>query len=32
MAMLSLLTFTVVAIALGMPLVVTLLWGEVEKA
>ena len=30
MAMLSLLTFAVVAVALGMPLVVPLIWGPIE--
>ena len=32
MAMLNLLTFVVVAIALGMPLVVPLMWGPIENA
>jgi hypothetical protein len=30
--MLNLLTFTIVAVALGMPLVVPLMWGPVENA
>ena len=32
MAMLHLLTFAVVAVALGMPLALPLLWGQVESA
>jgi|EndMetStandDraft_8_1072994.scaffolds.fasta_scaffold719431_2 hypothetical protein len=32
MAMLNLLTFAAVAVALGMPLVVPLMWGQIEKA
>jgi hypothetical protein len=32
MAMLNLLTFAAVAVALGMPLVVPLMWGQTEKA
>ena len=31
-AMLNLLTFIIVAVALGIPLVLPLLWGRVEKA
>jgi hypothetical protein len=30
--MLNLLTFTIVAVALGMPLVVPLMWGPIETA
>jgi len=30
--MLNLLTLTIVAVALGMPLVVPLMWGPVESA
>jgi hypothetical protein len=32
MAMLDLLTFVVVSAALGMPMVVPLMWGQTEKA
>jgi hypothetical protein len=32
MAMLNLLTFAAVAVALGMPLVVPLMWGQIEQA
>jgi hypothetical protein len=32
LAMLNLLTFTIVAVALGMPLVVPLMWGPIENA
>jgi hypothetical protein len=32
MAMLSVLTFAVVAVALGMPFVVPLMWGRIEQA
>jgi hypothetical protein len=31
-AMLNLLTFMIVTVALGIPLVLPLLWGQVEKA
>jgi len=32
LAMLNLLTFTIIAVALGMPLVVPLMWGPIENA
>ena len=32
LAMLNLLTFTIVAVALGMPLVVPLMWAPIETA
>jgi hypothetical protein len=32
LAMLNLLTFTIVAVALGMPLVLPLMWGPIENA
>jgi hypothetical protein len=32
LAMLNLLTFTIVAVALGMPLIVPLMWGPIENA
>jgi hypothetical protein len=32
MVMLDLLTFTVVVVALGIPLVLPLMWGQIESA
>jgi hypothetical protein len=32
LAMVNLLTFTIVAAALGMPLVVPLMWGPIDNA
>jgi hypothetical protein len=32
MAMLDLLTFTVVVVALGVPFVLPLMWGQIESA
>jgi len=32
MAMLNLLTFAVVVVALGMPLIIPMMWGQIEQA